>query len=63
MAALTDPCWAANTIFVAEINGALVGIDMSGPASGEEWTRDLHVLYVLAKHDGTDVGTALLNSA
>jgi GNAT superfamily N-acetyltransferase len=61
-AALTDRRWAANRIRVAEVDGALSGIAMSGPVEGEEWTHHLYVLYVLAQHHGSGVGTALLNS-
>ena len=61
-AALTDQRWAANRVRVAEVDGTLVGIAMSGPVTNEEWTRHLYVLYVLAQHHGTGVGSALLHS-
>ena len=62
-AALTNQRWAANRIRIAEDGGTLIGIAMSGPVHDEEWAHHLYVLYVLAKHHGTGVGTALLNSA
>jgi GNAT superfamily N-acetyltransferase len=61
-AALTDARWADNRVRVAECDGELVGIAMSGPVRDEEWTRHLHVLYVLAQHHGSGAGTALLDS-
>ncbi|SMH32479.1 Ribosomal protein S18 acetylase RimI [Rathayibacter oskolensis] len=60
-AALTDSRWAANRIAVAEHDGALVGIAMSGPVDGDERTH-LHVLYLLAEHHGTGAGAALLDA-
>ena len=61
-AALTDPRWAANRVAVAEREGALIGIAMSGPVEGEAWLRHLYVLYVLAEHHGTGAGAALLDA-
>lgn len=60
--ALTDPRWAENRISVAEVDGRLVGIAMSGPVVDQEWTQHVHVLYVLAQHHGAGVGAALLGS-
>ena len=49
---------------VAERDGGLVGIAMSGPPldSGAAWARQLYVLYVYAAHHGTGVGPALLEA-
>ena len=60
--ALTDRRWAANRVRVAELDGALIGIAMAGPAGGAERGHHLHVLYVLAQHHGTGVGRGLLDA-
>ncbi|UFS59929.1 GNAT family N-acetyltransferase [Subtercola endophyticus] len=60
--ALTDQRWAANRVRVAEVEGELVGIAMSGPVIGEEWIQHLSVLYVSAQHHGAGIGTALLDA-
>jgi GNAT superfamily N-acetyltransferase len=61
-AALTDPRWAENQVRIAEVEGQMVGIAMSGPVVDQEWTQHLYVLYVLAQHHETGVGAALLES-
>lgn len=58
--ALTDERWAANRVAVAEQDGSIVGIAMSGPVDDEAWTQQLYVLYVLAEHHGSGAGAALL---
>jgi ribosomal protein S18 acetylase RimI-like enzyme len=61
-AALTDERHRGNRAAVAERDGELVGIAMSGPPldAGAAWTRQLYVLYVLAADHGTGAGAALL---
>ncbi|GAA0815964.1 GNAT family N-acetyltransferase [Spirilliplanes yamanashiensis] len=61
-AALTDERYRANRVAVAERDGEVVGVAMSGPPldAGATWTRQLYVLYVLAAHHGTGAGPALL---
>ncbi|MGY1741676.1 MULTISPECIES: GNAT family N-acetyltransferase [unclassified Blastococcus] len=63
-AALTDERYRANRVAVAERDGELVGIAMSGPPldAGATWARQLYVLYVLAAHHGTGAGPALLDA-
>ena len=63
-AALTDERYRENGVAVAERDGELVGIAMSGPpldAAAAE-ARQLYVLYVYAAHHGTGVGPALLEA-
>jgi len=61
-AALTDERYRANRVAVAERDGELVGVAMSGPPLDAEaaWARQLYVLYVLAADHGTGAGPALL---
>jgi ribosomal protein S18 acetylase RimI-like enzyme len=61
-AALTDERYRENRAAVAERDGELVGVAMSGPPldAGAGWARQLYVLYVLAADHGTDAGPALL---
>jgi GNAT superfamily N-acetyltransferase len=63
-AALTDERYRGNRSAVAERDGGLIGIAMSGPpldvAAG--WQRQLYVLYVYAADHGTGVGPALLRA-
>ncbi|CCH87018.1 GCN5-related N-acetyltransferase [Modestobacter italicus] len=63
-AALTDERWRENRVAVAERDGELVGIAMSGPPldAGAAWARQLFVLYVLAEEHGTGAGRALLDA-
>jgi ribosomal protein S18 acetylase RimI-like enzyme len=63
-AALTDERYRANRVAVAERDGELVGIAMSGPPldSGAAWARQLYVLYVLAADHGTGAGPALVEA-
>ena len=60
-AALTDERYRENRVAVAERNGELVGIAMSGPPLDAEaaWARQLYVLYVLAADHGTGDGRRL----
>ncbi len=64
MAALTDKRYRQNRAAVAERDGELVGIAMSGPAGDDAgaWTRQLYVLYVRAADHGTGAGRALLEA-
>jgi GNAT superfamily N-acetyltransferase len=61
-AALTDERYRRHRVAVAEHDGELVGVSMSGPPldAGAAWDRHLFVLYVLAAHHGTGAGPALL---
>ena len=63
-AALTDERYRENRVAVAERDGELVGIAMSGPPldAVAAWPRQLYVLYVYAAHHGTGVGPALLEA-
>jgi ribosomal protein S18 acetylase RimI-like enzyme len=63
-AALTDERYRDNRVAVAEREGELVGIAMSGPPldAAAEWARQLYVLYVLAADHGTGAGRALLEA-
>ncbi len=61
-AALTDQRFRENRVAVAERDGELVGIAMSGPPLDADatWARQLYVLYVHAADHGTGAGPALL---
>ncbi|WP_328473700.1 GNAT family N-acetyltransferase [Actinoplanes sp. NBC_00393] len=63
-AALTDERYRANRVAVAERDGELIGIAMSGPPldAGAAWGRQLYVLYVCAAEHGTGAGRALLEA-
>jgi GNAT superfamily N-acetyltransferase len=63
-AALTDECYRENRVAVAERNGELVGIAMSGPPLDDAavCARQLYVLYVHAAEHGTGAGPALLDA-
>jgi GNAT superfamily N-acetyltransferase len=63
-AALTDGRYRDNRVAVAERDGELVGIAMSGPPldAAAAWARQLYVLYVYAAHHGTGAGRALLEA-
>jgi GNAT superfamily N-acetyltransferase len=63
-AALTDERWRDNRVAVAERDGELVGVAMSGPPldAGAAWGRQLYVLYVRAAGHGTGAGPALLEA-
>jgi GNAT superfamily N-acetyltransferase len=63
-AALTDERYRENRTAVAERDGELVGIAMSGPPleAGATWARQLYVLYVYAADHGTGAGPALLEA-
>lgn len=62
--ALTDECFHENRVAVADRDGELVGIAMSGPPldAGAAWARQLYVLYVIAVDHGTGAGPALLSA-
>ena len=61
-AALTDERYRENRVAVAERDGELIGIAMSGPPLDAEsaWARQLYVLYVYVDEHGTGAGPALL---
>jgi ribosomal protein S18 acetylase RimI-like enzyme len=63
-AALTDERYRENRAAVAERDGELVGVAMSGPPldADSAWARQLYVLYVYAADHGTGAGTALLEA-
>lgn len=63
-AALTEERYRANRIAVAERDGRLVGVAMSGPVDEPEsaWTRQLYVLYVVATELGSGAGPALFDA-
>jgi GNAT superfamily N-acetyltransferase len=63
-AALTDERYRVNRAAVAERDGELIGIAMSGPPLdvAAAWTRQLYVLYVCAADHGTGAGRALLDA-
>jgi ribosomal protein S18 acetylase RimI-like enzyme len=61
---LTDARYRENRVAVAERDGELVGIAMSGPPldAPAAWARQLYVLYVNAADHGTGAGPALLEA-
>jgi GNAT superfamily N-acetyltransferase len=63
-AALTDERYRENRTAVAERDGEMVGIAMSGPPLDDApaWARQLYVLYVYSAHHGTGVAPALLEA-
>ncbi len=63
-AALTEERYRQNRVAVAERDGELIGIAMSGPAldAGAAWARQLYVLYVHAAEHGTSAGPTLLEA-
>ena len=63
-AALTDERYRDNRAAVAERDGELIGLAMSGPPLDDDaaWARQLYVLYVLAADHGTGAGPALLEA-
>ncbi len=62
--ALSDERWSSNRTVVAEVDGTIVGIAMSGPAQEPDATEEsqLHLIYVDAAHHGCGAGPALLNA-
>jgi L-amino acid N-acyltransferase YncA len=63
-AALTEEGYRENRVAVAERDGELIGIAMSGPAldAGAAWAKQLYVLYVCVADHGTGAGLALLEA-
>jgi uncharacterized protein (DUF952 family)/GNAT superfamily N-acetyltransferase len=63
-AALTDERYRRNRVAVAERDGELVGVAMSGPAAEGAGSRErqLYVLYVYASAHGTGAGRGLLEA-
>jgi GNAT superfamily N-acetyltransferase len=63
-AALIDERYRENRVAVAERDGELIGVAMSGPPldAAAAWARQLYVLYVHAADHGTGAGPALLNA-
>lgn len=62
--ALTDERYRDSRTAVAERDGELIGVAMSGPPldRGATWSRQLYVLYVVAAEHGTGAGLALLDA-
>jgi GNAT superfamily N-acetyltransferase len=62
--ALTDERWSSNRTAVAEVDGTIVGIAMSGPTQEPDTTEEfqLHLIYLDAAHHGCGAGPALLNA-
>ncbi|MFT4042729.1 MAG: GNAT family N-acetyltransferase [Gordonia sp. (in: high G+C Gram-positive bacteria)] len=61
--ALTNQRYAHNRVAVAERNGSVIGIAMSGPPQREgDWDHELFVLYVDAKDHGSGAGQLLLDA-
>ncbi|GAB7191796.1 GNAT family N-acetyltransferase [Kineococcus sp. NUM-3379] len=62
--ALTDERFGGNRVAVAELDGTVIGIAMSGPAEDTDatWGAQLYVLYVDATHHGRGAGPALLDA-
>jgi len=63
-AALSDSRYRENRTAVAERDGELIGVAMSGPPLDEAaaWTRQLYVLYVVRADHGTGAGQGLLDT-
>lgn len=63
-AALTDERYAANQVAIAERDGVVIGVAMSGPALDADAPAavQLYVLYVLAAHHGSGAGALLLDA-
>ena len=65
-AALTDPHFARNRAAVAELDGEIIGIAMSGPPMDADadpaWTAQLYLIYVYAAHHGTGAGSRLIDA-
>jgi ribosomal protein S18 acetylase RimI-like enzyme len=63
-AALTDARYRENRTAVAEREGELIGIAMSGPSpdAAAAWARHLYVLYVVTADHGSGAGQALLDA-
>jgi predicted GNAT family N-acyltransferase len=63
-AALTDARYRENRTAVAERDGELIGVAMSGPPldAAAAWARQLYVLYVVTAAHGTGAGHALLDA-
>ena len=63
-AVLTEERYRENRVAVAERDGDLIGIAMSGPPldAAAAWTKQLFVLYVYAADHGRGAGAALLDA-
>ena len=63
-AALTEGRFRRNRIAVAERDGHIIGVAMSGPPRDPDarWATQLYVLYVYATDHGSGAGAALLRS-
>ncbi len=59
---LTDPRFITHRVAVAEDNGIIVGIAMSGPGAQASDPLHLYVLYVLKQWHGSGAGTNLLEA-
>ena len=63
-AALNDPRYARNRAAVAESNGEVIGIAMSGPSEVEDETVDsqLYLIYLMKSAHGSGAGQKLLDA-
>ena len=63
-AVLTEEPYRDNRIVVAERDGRMVGVAMSGPVDDVEsdWDAQLYVLYVVASELGSGAGAALFDA-
>lgn len=61
---LTDEWYRHNLVAVAEADGAIVGVAMSGLPEEDDtvWPRQLYIHYVLASHHGSGAGDGLLDA-
>ncbi|RYJ02819.1 MAG: GNAT family N-acetyltransferase [Actinomycetales bacterium] len=62
--ALTDERYSGNRVAVAERDGTVIGIAMSGPPEDADatWRTQLYLIYVDASHHGSGAGPALLDA-
>jgi GNAT superfamily N-acetyltransferase len=62
--ALSNRRNSQHNISVAEMDGQLIGVGMSGPAQDADatWDRQLYILYTYAAVHGLGAGAALLNA-
>jgi GNAT superfamily N-acetyltransferase len=59
---LTDPRYAGHRVSVAEKDGEVVGFGLAVAAGEELGIPQLYALYLLAAHQGSGAGAALLDS-
>ena len=61
---ITESANGTTTAAVAEADGSIVGIALSGAPRDEDavWPVELYVLYLLAEHHGSGAGRVLLDA-